>query len=112
MSQKKLDIAIIKTLGYSSKNTLLLFLMMGLWISLSGLFLGTFIGVAAGYYLQYYPLNILPAVYYDSSIPALVNPVFTFWVVLGVSVLAVVGCYIPARASLKIEPAILLKSKH
>jgi len=112
MSQKKLDIAIIKTLGYSSKNTLLLFLMMGLWISLSGLFLGTFIGVAAGYYLQYYPLNILPAVYYDSSIPALVNPVFTFYVVLGVTALAVVGCYIPARASLKIEPAILLKSKH
>lgn len=112
MSQKKLDIAIIKTLGYSSKNTLLLFLTMGLWISLSGLFLGTFIGVAAGYYLQYYPLNILPAVYYDSSIPALVNPVFTFYVVLGVTALAVVGCYIPARASLKIEPAILLKSKH
>lgn len=112
MSQKKLDIAIIKTLGYSSKNTLKLFLMMGLWISLSGLFLGTFIGIAAGYYLQYYPLNILPAVYYDSSIPALVNPVFTFWVVLGVTALAVVGCYIPARASLKIEPAILLKSKH
>ncbi|AZZ37070.1 ABC transporter permease [Bdellovibrio sp. qaytius] len=112
MSQKKLDIAIIKTLGYSSKNTLLLFLMMGLWISLSGLFLGTFIGVAVGYYLQYYPLNILPAVYYDSSIPALVNPVFTFWVVLGVTALAIVGCYIPARASLKIEPAILLKSKH
>lgn len=112
MSQKKLDIAIIKTLGYSSKNTLMLFLMMGLWISLSGLFLGTFIGVAAGYYLQYYPLNILPAVYYDSSIPALVNPVFTFYVVLGVTALAVVGCYIPARASLKIEPAILLKSKH
>ena len=112
MSQKKLDIAIIKTLGYSSKDTLLLFLMMGLWISLSGLFLGTFIGVAAGYYLQYYPLNILPAVYYDSSIPALVNPVFTFWVVVAVTALAVVGCYIPARASLKIEPAILLKSKH
>ena len=112
MSQKKLDIAIIKTLGYSAKNTLSLFMMMGLWISLSGLFLGTFIGVAAGYYLQYYPLNILPSVYYDSSIPALVNPFFTFWVVLGVTALAVVGCYIPARASLKIEPAILLKSKH
>lgn len=112
MSQKKLDIAIIKTLGYSSKKTLSLFLMMGLWISLSGLFLGTLIGVAAGYYLQFYPLNILPSVYYDSSIPALVNPVFTFWVVLGVTALAVVGCYIPARASLKIEPAILLKSKH
>jgi lipoprotein-releasing system permease protein len=112
MSQKKLDIAIIKTLGYSAKNTLSLFMMMGLWISLSGLFLGTFIGVAAGYYLQYYPLNILPSVYYDSSIPALVNPFFTFWVVLGVTALAVFGCYIPARASLKIEPAILLKSKH
>lgn len=112
MSQKKLDIAIIKTLGYSAKNTLSLFMMMGLWISLSGLFLGTLLGLAAGYYLQFYPLNILPSVYYDSSIPALVNLSFTFWVVLGVTALAIIGCYIPARASLKIEPAILLKSKH
>ncbi|MFN3455165.1 MAG: FtsX-like permease family protein [Pseudobdellovibrio sp.] len=112
MSQKKTDIAIIKTLGYSSKNTLKLFVMMGLWISLSGLFLGTIIGVAASYYLQYFPLNILPQIYYDSSIPALVNPMFVVYVLGAVALLALIGCYIPARASLKIEPAILLKSKN
>jgi len=112
LSQKKTDIAIIKTLGYSNQKTLKLFMMMGLWISLSGLFLGTLIGVGVSYYIQYHPLNILPQIYYDSTIPALVNPSLIFYVLTSVIALAVVGCYLPARASLKIEPAILLKSKH
>jgi len=113
LSQKKSDIAIIKTLGFSSEKTLKLFMTMGLWISLSGLFLGTLIGVSISYYIQYHPLNILPPqLYYDSSVPALVNPWLVFYVIITVCLLALVGCYIPARASLKIEPAILLKSKH
>lgn len=113
LSQKKSDIAIIKTLGFSNEKTLKLFMTMGLWISMSGLFLGTIIGVSLSYYIQNNPLNVLPPqLYYDASIPALVNPWLVFYVIVIVSVLAIIGCYIPARASLKIEPAILLKSKH
>ncbi|MFN3697258.1 MAG: FtsX-like permease family protein [Pseudobdellovibrio sp.] len=113
LSQKKSDIAIIKTLGFSNEKTLKLFMTMGLWISMSGLFLGTIIGVSLSYYIQNNPLNVLPPqLYYDASIPALVSPWLVFYVIVIVSVLAIIGCYIPARASLKIEPAILLKSKH
>jgi len=113
LSQKKSDIAIIKTLGFSNEKTLKLFMTMGLWISMSGLFLGTIVGVSLSYYIQNNPLNVLPPqLYYDASIPALVNPWLVFYVIVIVSVLAIIGCYIPARASLKIEPAILLKSKH
>ena len=82
---------------------------MGLWISLSGLALGSVIGLAVSYYLQFYPLQVLPDYYYDSSIPALVNLSFALAVVAVVAVLALLGCLIPARATLKIEPAILLK---
>ena len=113
LSQKKSDIAIIKTLGFSNEKTLKLFMTMGLWISMSGLFLGTIVGVSLSYYIQNNPLNVLPPqLYYDASIPALVSPWLVFYVIVIVSVLAIIGCYIPARASLKIEPAILLKSKH
>lgn len=109
MSQKRMDIAMLKTLGLSNQQTLWLFTKMGLWISLSGLALGSLIGLAVSYYLQFYPLQVLPDYYYDSSIPALVNLSFAFIVIFVVAALALFGCIIPARATLKIEPAILLK---
>ncbi len=109
MTQKRRDIAIIKTLGLSDKKTLWLFTKMGLWISLSGLIVGSLIGLAVSYYLQFYPLKVLPDYYYDSSIPALVNLQFAAIVILSISGLAFLGCYFPAKATLKIQPAILLK---
>ncbi len=112
MSQKKMDIAVIKTLGFSNKKTLKLFMSMGLWISLTAVFMGTAIGLAVSFYLEKYPLNILPQIYYDSTIPALVNMSFVFYVLLAISILAVLGCYIPARTALKIQPALLLKNKN
>lgn len=111
LTQKSMDIAIIKTLGYSSKQTLWLFTYLGLWISLSGLFVGAFIGIGLSYYLQFFPLQILPQIYYDSSISAQVHLGFAATVMVIISGLALVGCYIPAKASLKIEPALLLKAK-
>lgn len=112
MSQKKMDIAVIKTLGFSNQKTLKLFMSMGLWISLTAVFIGTAIGLGVSFYLEKYPLNILPQIYYDSTIPALVNMNFVFYVLVAISALAVVGCYIPARTALKIQPAILLKNKN
>ena len=109
MSQKRMDIAMLKTLGLSNHQTLWLFTKMGLWISLSGLLLGSLIGLSVSYYLQFYPLQVLPDYYYDSSIPALVNLSFALAVIVVVALLALLGCLIPARATLKIEPAILLK---
>ncbi len=112
MSQKKHDIAIIKTLGLSQKRTLWLFTQMGLWISGGALTLGAVLGLAVSFYLQFYPVNILPNIYYDSSIPALVDFRFVF-LVLGIAgLLAFLGSYIPARTTLKIQPALLLRQKN
>lgn len=112
MSQKRRDIAIMKTLGFSKKQTVWLFTKMGLWISMAGIVLGFVVGLGVSYYLQYYPLNILPQIYYDASIPAAVNLPFAIVVFCVCVILAMLGCYVPARATLAIEPAILLKQKH
>jgi len=109
MTQKRHDIAIIKTLGLSNRKTLWLFTQMGLWISLSGLFLGSIIGISASYYLEFYPLKVLPDYYYDATIPSLVDLGFAGYVIFVISALAFAGCYFPAKATLKIHPAILLK---
>ena len=111
MSQKKNDIAILKTLGLSRRATLSLFAKIGLIISGGAVTLGTIIGVGVSFYIENYPLKILPNIYYDSSIPALVDMRLVVYVV-GVSlVLSVLGCYLPSRATLKIQPAILLKTR-
>ncbi len=112
MSQKKRDIAIIKTLGLSQKKTLWLFTKIGLWISGSAITLGLVIGLGISTYLQYYPVNILPNIYYDSSIPALVDYGFVFIVVAVAAALAFLGSYFPAKATLNIQPAILLRQKN
>lgn len=112
MSQKKRDIAIIKTLGLSQRKTLLLFTKIGLWISGSAIILGSVIGIGISLYLQYFPLNILPNIYYDSSIPSLVDYQFAIFVILIAAFLALLGSYFPAKATLEIEPAILLKQKN
>ena len=112
MSQKKHDIAIIKTLGLSQKNTLWLFTKMGLWISGGAIALGTFLGLAVSFYLQFFPVHILPNIYYDSSIPALVDYGFVFLVLIIASALAFLGSYIPARTTLRIQPAMLLRQKN
>ena len=112
MSQKKRDIAIIKTLGLSQKRTLWLFTKIGLWISGGAICLGSVLGVGISLYIQYNPVNILPNIYYDSSIPAFVNFNLVIIVLIISGILAFLGSYLPAKATLKIQPAILLKQKN
>lgn len=111
MSQKKHDIAILKTIGLSHRDTQMIFTKIGLAISGAGILVGTFIGVAVSFYIQLYPIEILPSIYYDSTIPALVDLRFVGIVIFVATILSVVGCYFPARATLKIQPAILLKTR-
>lgn len=112
LSQKKRDIAIIKTLGLSEKKTLWLFTKMGLWISCSAIVLGTIFGLSVSYYLQFNPVHLLPNIYYDSSLPALVDLGFVFVVLVIALGLAFLGSYIPALVTLKIQPALLLRQKN
>lgn len=112
MSQKKRDIAIIKTLGLSQKRTLRLFTKIGLWISGGAIALGSVLGIGISLYIQYNPVNILPNIYYDSSIPASVEYSFVVVVLIISGLLAFLGSYFPAKATLKIQPAILLRQKN
>jgi lipoprotein-releasing system permease protein len=112
MSQKKRDIAIIKTLGLSQSGTLWVFTKMGLWISAGGIIIGSIIGVSISYYLEINPMNIMPNIYYDSTVPALVDFFFVIVVMAGALFLAFLGAYLPALMTLRIQPALLLREKN
>lgn len=112
ISQKKRDIAMLRTLGLSQKAAIRYFIQMGVSLSLVGVSIGAVLGLVIGYILEYYPINILPDIYYDSTIPAKVNLVLFFSVIFVTTLIAFLGSYLPTKAIEKISPAEVLRMKN
>lgn len=112
ISQKKRDIAMLRTLGLSQKMAVRYFIQIGVTLSVVGVSIGAGLGLILGYTLERYPINILPDIYYDSTIPAKVN-LFLFFAVVAISLLiAFLGSYLPTKAIEKISPAEVLRMKN
>lgn len=112
MSQKKRDIAILKTLGLSNQRTIKLFTQLGMMLAAMGLIPGVVLGTLISLYIEKNPVNILPDIYYDSEIPALVDPVLIFAVLIVGALVCFAGAWYPARTSSEIQPAQALRLKH
>jgi lipoprotein-releasing system permease protein len=112
ISEKTRDIAMLRTLGLSQKSTIQIFIKMGMVISSIGLFIGAFLGLFLGIYIEKHPLNILPDIYYDSTIPARVEYGLFFLVLIVSLGIAFLGAYIPTRALEKITPSQALRQKN
>lgn len=109
ISQKRKDIAVLKVLGLSNQSIIHLFSRMGTLLGLGGILPGLLLGLLASLYMEAYPIQILPDIYYDSTIPAKVDWTF-FGVVLLVScVMCYLASYLPARKSLQITPSEVFK---
>lgn len=112
ISEKTRDIAMLRTLGLSQRKTIQIFIKMGMVISSIGLFIGSFLGLFLGMFIERYPLNILPDIYYDSTIPARVDFSLFFSVLIVSLLIAFLGAYIPTRALEKITPSQALRQKN
>ena len=55
------------------------------------------IGCAVALYMDFFPVEVLPDFYYDSSLPAHLSLDIVFGVVIGAAFLAWIGAYIPVR---------------
>jgi len=65
----------------------------------------------ASLYIQFNPVQILPDIYYDSTIPARVSFGF-FGLIFVVSVLlCALASAVPARRTLRVEPAEVLRGQ-
>lgn len=85
---------------------------MGMVISLVGLLIGAFAALFMGMYIERNPINILPDIYYDSSIPARVDYVLFVLVLVVSVVISFLGSYIPTRALERITPSQALRQKN
>jgi len=108
--EKTRDIAILKTMGASSRSIMLVFLLQGLIIGGVGTVAGGSLGVAACQVLDRYKLVKIPSdVYMVDYLPFTLLP----WDVVIIVISAIVVCFFatlyPSRQAAKLDPAQALR---
>ena len=118
VSEKKSDIAILKTIGMTSKNIMQIFILQGTFLGVCGIVLGLFLGLIITFNLDYivkfieYFLgqSILDAdIYMISSVPAKVELLDLLYVSVVSFFLAVLATIYPSLNADKTRPAETLK---
>lgn len=89
ITQKESEWALLRALGLSNERLRALIIKLGMWLSAIGILAGIGVGVIGGLLIQFFPLSVLPNIYYDSQIPAKVDFIF----VLGVLLVSLGICY-------------------
>jgi lipoprotein-releasing system permease protein len=108
--EKHRDIAILKTMGASSRSIMLVFVLQGLVIGV----VGTVTGATAGYVLstvldRYKLIRIPMDVYQVSHVPFVVLPLDFAIVVLSAILICFVATLYPSRQASKLDPAEALR---
>jgi lipoprotein-releasing system permease protein len=108
--EKTRDIAILKTMGASSRSITLIFLLQGTIIGVLGTIVGATLGTATAYVLDRYRLITIPSdVYQVSYLPFKLLP----WDLVTVVVVAILVCFAatlyPSRQAARLDPAQALR---
>jgi lipoprotein-releasing system permease protein len=111
LTQKRKDIGVLMAMGLSPKRALRTFLGVGLILSSFGLLGGVAIGVLVCWLISSFPMDILPNLYYERTIPARVDPFFILGVLVVASIIALFSAYFPARMHTRLQPAEALRGR-
>ncbi len=95
MNQKRRDIGMLMALGLSLRRTQVAFLRVGLMLSFMGIFSGALVGSVVCLLLDRYPMELLPDIYTDSTLPAKLTWRILFFVLSCSSFIAVMGSWLP-----------------
>lgn len=95
MSQKRQDIGMFMALGLSVRRTRWIFLQVGLLLSFVGIIGGVILGGGICIFLDKYPMELLPDIYTDSTLPAKLTPGILLFVLGCSSAIAVFGSMMP-----------------
>lgn len=110
VTEKKLDIAILRALGVSSKSILKIFFFCGLILSLIGVIAGLILGSSLCILLSHYPVIKLPSeVYPVEYMPVKLKIIDIFIISLVAVFISVLACIFPAKKASEIIPAEILR---
>ncbi len=110
LTQKRRDIGVLMSMGLSTAKTRRVFIQLGLLLSGIGLGGGLIAGTVICLVISTFPMNILPSIYYDTTIPARLDPYLIFCVVIVAAVVSVLSAYFPARRHTQMLPAEALRA--
>lgn len=104
-SQKRREIGLLRALGFSRAELEKLFARLGYGLAFMGVGGGLIFGLVVSFYLEKYPLNILPDIYYDSQITAKVDFIFVAAVVVIAGLLSWIGAWAAAQGAVQESPS-------
>jgi lipoprotein-releasing system permease protein len=116
--EKNKDIAILKSMGASSRSILKIFTIEGGVIGVVGTILGTILGLGAAFNLEkitdfverLFGFKILSSdVYYIDKLPSQVNPMDVILIVLTAVLISLLATLYPAWRASKLDPAEALR---
>lgn len=99
ITQKKKDIGLMMALGLSETETRKLFTRLSFMLSSLGIGWGLFLGMIVSLLIDKFPVEVLPDIYYDATIPSKLEPSLVMWVLVAAIVITWMASFIPARAS-------------
>jgi len=118
--EKRRDIGILRTLGTSTTSILLLFIVEGLLIGLSGTFFGVVLGTLLAYYLNpvaqfiawIFGVDLFNStIYYFDRIPVEVVPSDVMWITVCAVVLTFLSTLYPAWSASRLNPVDALRNE-
>jgi lipoprotein-releasing system permease protein len=108
--EKTRDIAILKTMGASARSVMLVFLIQGLVIGVTGTVVGAMIGAALANVLDRYRVISIPGdVYQVSYLPFRVLPLDLITIVAGGIIICFFATLYPSRQAARLDPAQALR---
>lgn len=108
--QKSRDIAILKTIGTSSRRVMVLFMMQGLIIGVVGTTMGSIAGLGLCWVLDSYQLIQIPIdVYQVSHVPFVVLPADFVVVVVSAVIICFLSTIYPSLQASKLDPVQALR---
>lgn len=108
--EKTRDIAILKTMGASSRSITLIFLLQGTIIGVIGTIVGAASGAALSQFLDRYRIITIPSdIYQVSYLPFKLQTGDFIAVVVGAVVVCFVATLYPSRQAAKLDPAQALR---
>ena len=108
--EKTRDIAILKTMGASSRSITLIFLLQGTIIGVLGTIIGAVTGVVVAKILDRYQLISIPSdIYQVSYLPFRVLPGDVVMVIVGAVVVCFFATLYPSRQASRLDPAQALR---
>ena len=108
--EKTRDIAILKTMGASSRSITLIFLLQGTIIGVIGTIIGAVSGATVAYVLDRYRVITIPSdIYQVSYLPFKLLPGDFVAVVIGAMVVCFLATLYPSRQAARLDPAQALR---